>query len=289
MSKKRKLVIINDKYIKKLLSDPDMEEYVQKVISLVTEIALEKLTQGFKMLHPDIGVGKNTVDSEADLIYLYKDAYINMEMNMVYSKISDTKNYIYTSQLFLRKISSSKDYQNALKVIQINFDNYDRFGKNLFIYQSVVMESRIHIERNKYLEIYDINLDYLRKVDYNHIKKGSLEYYLYFMVAEDTQKIKTLYEGDDLMEQVLGKVTSMMGAIDELLLYDRKKVESSSYYQDGKKDGMKEGLKVGVHEGKQQEKYTIAKNLLNLNVAVPIIMKSTGLSKKEIKELQKVD
>ena len=64
----------------------------------------------------------------------------------------------------------------------------------LFIYQSVVMESRIHIERNKYLEIYDINLDYLRKVDYNHIKKGSLEYYLYFMVAEDTQKIKTLYE-----------------------------------------------------------------------------------------------
>ena len=288
MSKKRKLVIINDKYIKKLLSDPDMEEYVQKLISLVTEIALEKLTQGFKMLHPDIGVGKNTVDSEADLIYLYKDAYINMEMIMVYSKISDTKNYIYTSQLFLRKISSSKDYQNALKVIQINFDNYDRFGKNLFIYQSVVMESRIHIERNKYLEIYDINLDYLRKVDYNHIKKGSLEYYLYFMVAEDTQKIKTLYEGD-LMEQVLGKVTSMMGAIDELLLYDRKKVESSSYYQDGKKDGMKEGLKVGVHEGKQQEKYTIAKNLLDLNVAVPIIMKSTGLSKKEIKELQKVD
>ena len=288
MSKKRKLVIINDKYIKKLLSDPDMEEYVQKLISLVTEIALEKLTQGFKMLHPDIGVGKNTVDSEADLIYLYKDAYINMEMNMVYSKISDTKNYIYTSQLFLRKISSSKDYQNALKVIQINFDNYDRFGKNLFIYQSVVMESRIHIERNKYLEIYDINLDYLRKVDYNHIKKGSLEYYLYFMVAEDTQKIKTLYEGD-LMEQVLGKVTSMMGAIDELLLYDRKKVESSSYYQDGKKDGMKEGLKVGVHEGKQQEKYTIAKNLLDLNVAVPIIMKSTGLSKKEIKELQKID
>ena len=92
-----------------------------------------------------------------------------------------------------------------------------------------------------------------------------------------------------MMEQVLGKVTSMMGAIDELLLYDRKKVESSSYYQDGKKDGMKEGLKVGVHEGKQQEKYTIAKNLLDLNVAVPIIMKSTGLSKKEIKELQKVD
>ena len=104
MISEKNLVIINDKYIKKLLSDPDMEEYVQKVISLVTEIALEKLTQGFKMLHPDIGVGRETVDSEADLIYLYKDAYINMEMNMVYSKISDTKNYIYTSNYLFYNI-----------------------------------------------------------------------------------------------------------------------------------------------------------------------------------------
>ena len=67
----------------------------------------------------------------------------------------------------------------------------------LFIYQSVVMESRIHIERNKYLEIYDINLDYLRKVDYNNIKKDSLEYYLYYMVVKDIKQIKFIYEGDD--------------------------------------------------------------------------------------------
>ena len=69
-----------------------------------------------------------------------------------------------------------------------------------------------------------------------------------------------------------------MGAIDELLLYDRKKVESSSYYQDGKEDGRKEGLKDRSVE--------IAKNLLDLNVAIPIVIKSTGLSKKEIRKLQ---
>ena len=75
------------------------------------------------------------------------------------------------------------------------------------------------------------------------------------------------------MERVLGKVTSMMGAIDELLLYDRKKVESSSYYQDGKEDGMKEGRKEGLKD----------------NIDVKKVMKYTGLSKKEIKELQKDD
>ena len=289
MISEKNLVIINDKYIKKLLSDPDMEEYVQKIISLVTDISLEELNQGFKMLHPDIGVGRETVDSEADLIYIYKNAYINMEINMVYSKTLDIKNYVYTNQLFLRDISSSKDYQNVLKVIQINIDNYDRFGKNLFVYQSVVMESKTYIERNDYLEIYDINLDYLRKVDYNNIKKDSLEYYLYFMIVEDIKKIKFMYEGDGLMERVLGKVTSMMGAIDELLLYDRKKVESSSYYQDGKKDGMKEGLKIGKREERVTRSMEIAKNLLNDNIDVKKVMKYTGLSKQEIKELQKDD
>ena len=194
MNRKDNLVIINDKYIKKLFSDPNMEGYVKKVVSRVTDISLEELNHGFKMLHPDIGVGRNTVDSEADLIYIYRDAYINMEMNMVYSKTLDTKNYVYTNQLFLRDISSSKDYQNVLKVIQINIDNYDRFGKNLFVYQSVVMESKTYIERNNYLEIYDINLDYLRKVDYNNIKKDSLEYYLYYMVVKDIKQIKFIYE-----------------------------------------------------------------------------------------------
>ena len=74
MISEKNLVIINDKYIKKLPSDPDMEEYVKKVVSRVTDISLEELIQGFKMLHPDIGIGRDTVDSEADLIYIYKNA-----------------------------------------------------------------------------------------------------------------------------------------------------------------------------------------------------------------------
>ena len=105
MISEKNLVIINDKYIKKLLSDPDMEEYVQKVISLVTEIALEELNQGFKILHPDIGVGKETVDSEADLIYLYMNAYINMEINMVYSEnFKSKKLYLYQSIILKKDI-----------------------------------------------------------------------------------------------------------------------------------------------------------------------------------------
>ena len=54
---------------------------------------------------------------------------------------------------------------------------------------------------------------------------------------------------------------------------------------EGKKEGHKEGRKEGRKEGTQLEKYNIAKNLLRLNVDIPTIMKSTGLSKKEIEKL----
>ena len=66
--------MIKDEHIKNLFSDPSMQEYVKKFVSLITHISLEELNHGFKMLHPDIDVGRNTVDSEADLIYIYKNA-----------------------------------------------------------------------------------------------------------------------------------------------------------------------------------------------------------------------
>lgn len=46
-------------------------------------------------------------------------------------------------------------------------------------------------------------------------------------------------------------------------------------------------IKDSYDTGKNEEKISIAKNLLNLNIDIPTIMKSTGLSKQEIKNLSK--
>ena len=50
---------------------------------------------------------------------------------------------------------------------------------------------------------------------------------------------------------------------------------------------LKEAKEKGIEQGVEQEKIEIAKELLNNNVSLDIIMKSTGLSKEEIANLKK--
>ena len=45
-------------------------------------------------------------------------------------------------------------------------------------------------------------------------------------------------------------------------------------------------MSQGLEQGSVNEKYEIAKNLLDNNVSIDIIIKSTGLSKEKIEELK---
>ena len=61
-------------------------------------------------------------------------------------------------------------------------------------------------------------------------------------------------------------------------------LEASHQYEI--KDSYDTGKNEGRKEGTQSERCNIARNLLNLNIDIPTIMKSTGLTKQEIMKLQ---
>ena len=52
------------------------------------------------------------------------------------------------------------------------------------------------------------------------------------------------------------------------------------------KEGYEQGIEDGISQGSVNEKYEIAKNLLDNNVSIDVIIKSTGLSKEKIEELK---
>ncbi len=57
--------------------------------------------------------------------------------------------------------------------------------------------------------------------------------------------------------------------------------DSLKYYRD-----LKNSLDTAKEEGKSEEKEGIARNLLNNNVDIDIIVKSTGLTKEQIEKLK---
>ena len=64
--------------------------------------------------------------------------------------------------------------------------------------------------------------------------------------------------------------------------YDKERALREQEYNYGLDDGIKEG----IAQGSLDKSIEIAKNLLQSNVDISIILKSTGLSKEQIEELK---
>ncbi len=57
--------------------------------------------------------------------------------------------------------------------------------------------------------------------------------------------------------------------------------------QEGRQEGLQEGLRKGLQQGKQQTVEEIAKRLMQENLPIEVIAKTTGLSKRQVQALAK--
>ena len=283
---KIKFPLLKDKVAKKLFTEKKVGlEYLRKIISLAIGIPMDMIDKDIKLIHPSIGINKNIVNSEADVVLENGEFYVNLEINYYNNETSDIKNGLYLCHLLLRQVKKAKEYENLKKVYQINLNSYDALGKEEFIYHSKLYEKKYHIERSDFIEIIDINLEKLRQIDYNTLVKSddmTLEKALYLFVCDDIEKLNAIYEGDKLMEKLMKENEDLLKNFDEMLYYDRDKMFLNACYD----KGYSKGESIGYSKGKQERNKEIAKELLQLEVSLPKIMKATGLSKEEILNLK---
>lgn len=55
--------------------------------------------------------------------------------------------------------------------------------------------------------------------------------------------------------------------------------------KEGREEGREIGLELGRKEGKNEEKMAIAKNMLDMGMALELISKATGMSVEELRDL----
>ena len=56
--------------------------------------------------------------------------------------------------------------------------------------------------------------------------------------------------------------------------------------EEGKAMGLEEGKAMGIEEGKDLRNLEVAKNLLDMDIPIPAIMKATGISAEDIAKLK---
>ena len=274
---KIKFPLLKDKVAKKLFTEKQVGlEYLRKIISLAIGIPMDMIDKDIKLIHPNIAVNKNIVNSEADVVLENGQFYVNLEINYYNNETSDIKNGLYLCHLLLKQVKKAKEYENLKKVYQINLNSYDALGKEEFIYHSKLYEKKYHIERSDFIEIIDINLEKLRQIDYNTLVKSddmTLEKALYLFVCDDIEKLNAIYEGDKLMKKLMKENEDLLKNFDEMLYYDRDKMFLNACYDKGYSKGKKEAYE------------NIAKEMLNKGMKLKDIIDITGLTEKEIKEI----
>ena len=297
----RDVKFINDKVVKKILTSEDKEnrEYLIRIINGVTGIDINLLRDNIKLVTSEISSNINTVNSLVDTIYSDNNEYINIEINYNYSKSLLVKNNVYLYHMILRQVKKSTDYDNIAPAIQININGYDLFKKGEFIYKSEMTEVKFNERRDNMLTIYDINLDYLRNIDYNKIKKGTiydLEKILYIFVCDNKKLLDYIYSGDIIMNKVRDDFDVITYETDSILYYNpedlydaetKAKIKKACEdgREQGRKEGRKEGLEEGRQEGRQEGRKETAKKLKELNISLNDISIATGLTVDEINNI----
>ena len=285
-NKKEKFYMLSDRIVKKLFTNGSKasEDLLYLIISKAIKVPIENLKRDFKIMHPEIALNDKNINSEADLVYENDKIYISLEINYSDYKSLSKKNFSYVCCLYLRDLLPNSDYKNLKEVYSINIDGFDYFGQNKFIYESEMIEKNLLMPRNLGIHCIDINLEYLEKLGYNNIT-DELEKSLYIFVCNNKNILYELYEEGSFMREFLKEAEKLSHDLDELLYYDKKKLDQEMVYNNGKEDGIEQGIEQGIEEGEKRKSLEIAKNLINQEISIDVISKATGLTKEEIENL----
>ena len=184
---------------------------------------------------------------------------------------------MYICQLILRQIKDQENYSKPLKkVYQINLNSFDVSRDGRFIVRSKLLDEETHEEIHKLLEIIDVNLAKLSNLDYTIVKedKGSLENLLYLFASNDKEKIKEVYDGDDLMNKIIDEIKSQGDDFDKLLFYNSESIE--------KGDSEAEAFEEGEESGKK----SMILEMLRRNYDIDEIASISKLPREKIEEFR---
>ena len=265
--------LLKDVVVKKLFTSGTeaSKEFLFRIISAVTDIKIKDLENDFELIHTEPSVNNNIINSELDLVGETSEDFINIEFNYQNKGdknniLRDKKNFSYLCQLYLRNIKHKKDYEKIKRIWQIQLDDFDYFGKGKFIYTSEIREINYNMPRGNDLRIIDINLDYLSKLGYTNInKRDILEKSLYIFVCNDDEKLKELYEDDEIMKEIKNEVDSFDEAFDNLLYYNKEELED----------------KIAIMNNNER----IIIKMLENNYSIQEVKKIIGYTEKEIEKV----
>ena len=309
---------MKDKFARAILTNPANEDYL---IALYNSLEPDKNIKaiGAKIITNEINNYKDAKERITDAIMEVETTkgidLVNFEVNAFKSDKIIRKNLSYVCHMVIRMIDENTgEYYN--KVVQVNINNFDRFGQGKFVYKSELFPNGEEL-----LVIYDINVALLSKMsydDYRKFNKLSTEY-LSIIFTNNDEKI---FKGNKMIMKIVKELEDMSKSLDEMLYYNpeeflkeaaldaitddmKKEAAQKSVTEEMKKEAARESVTDEMKKEAARESVTdemkkeaaieivieenniaAAKELIKNGISKEIILKSIDITEKQYNDLK---
>ena len=274
--KTKEINLMNDALAKSIIRSKEAREEVIGFLSGITHIPKRKFKNAL-FVGGEIPKNNKTEKGKiSDVMCILKDVIIIIEINDSYYQNLFPKNSLYSYATLVSATSVNTEVYK--KVILVNIDSFNHFKvKEPIIPFGTKYEE---LEEHDLYTSYHVILENITDTNYN-IDKEVRKFGEFLSLKLTIEELKEKYRGDDKYMDIVRKVEKFMRDNNLVQYYD---LEASHQYEI--KDSYDTGKNEGRNEGLKARSFEIARNLLDLNIDIPTIMKSTGLTKQEIMKLQ---
>lgn len=266
----------NDSVFKAIFCNKSNKDLLEKLI----EVSIKKkvkvndpLMQ--EVLKPSVFIKNKTLDVLTESTD--KKSKYNIELNVGHYDGLNNRNAGYIFSKYSEDVKVSENYNNMRNFIQINLTSGLGIDYELVnTYKLIDPKTGNYFIKN--LTIYEFYLDKIKDTCYT---KGEKEYKILAALCCDKEELHELCKGDKVLEKLEREVIK--------LNKDPEFIEFLSAEEDAKKVHntlMNNAKEEGLAEGIEQNKITIAKNMLKDNIPIDTIIKYTTLTKDEIESLK---
>ena len=216
----------------------------------------------------------------SDILFGIEGYIINYELNNRYSLETIIRNDDYLDKIKIDISNKNYTYENMPKAIQINLNNFNHLNKKNV---KEVFKSRDEngVVENVKWEKYHLSFLQVYKKYKKGLELSKLEKEMLILRLRKIDEIERIAEGDVELMEVANELKRLSLDINTVGLYDEAE-ENEKMMNSLKAEGEKDGIKKGANN----EKKSIAKNLLKDGLPIPKVCEYTGLSKKQVVNLR---
>ena len=274
---------VSDTMFLTMFNNESRKQYVSYLLSLM-------LDKDYDTIYNNIVFQKEKLDKSnfydkgqtVDLVCTVDNAVYNVEMNS-YADVSVLeKNLRYGTGLFGETLRIGDSYKYDY-VLSININNFNFKGNTKTIDEAYIKNSDNKVLTDKIKIVY-VSLPLIDEKLERGEALNAKELFFAAINAKDSKNLEKVLKGDKIMQEYRKDALEASQEDRIIGLYDKEKMDE--YLKREQEKNQELEIKKSHEQGIEQEKYSIATNLLKNNVSLDIISTSTGLDIEILKQIK---